>query len=555
MTRELLRRMVRRDQRGVVMLLAVPGILLAVVSLALSVDIGRQVLEKRSNQKIADLAALDATRNLPGAQAAAEASAVRNGFDAGKAGHSISTERGSVDAQRVFTVDPAGAAVRVTITSVVDYIFAAGTKSVTARAVAEMKVPPPPPGPFAGFTLGSSLASVDTSKAPLLNAVLGRWMKGAAAAGGAADVVGWQGLASSHVTVSALRDRLELLDAGIQFGTVDQLLDAELSLAKLAQATADALNTAGDANAGLYAGPAGIVAQSTSTARFTLRDLITVESGAGDAFLASRLNAFQLLTGSAMAANGENVINVPDIGITVPGLGTTSLSLKVIEGQRTYVGPVGRSGSTSQVELTLTPVLDRPITVTGLVAPRLRGSFPFALTAAGATGTLSGITCPGPGEGIRVAVDLKPFSASTSASLIVTDALLVPLFNVATSGGLAATDPSAENLDFAYPAEFSPSATGRRVGASPLGLASASSFTAAATALGLTPVPVDLAAVVASDLKLVVGLLDASVMAALHRTLGVSIGAADVAALKDHYDRGCAASALPPPTSSPLLVG
>ena len=555
MKRELLRRVVRRDQRGVVMVLAVPGIMLAVASLALSVDIGRQVLEKRSNQKIADMAALDATRDLPGAQAAAEASAVRNGFDAGAAGHSIVTERGSVDAQRVFTLDPAGDAVRVTVTSVVDYIFAAGTKSVTARAVAEIKVPPPPPGPIAGFTLGSNLASIDTSKAPLLNAVLGRWMKGAAAAGGNADVVGWQGLVSSHVTVSALRDHLEAIEAGIQLGTVDQLLDAEVSLAELAGATAAALNAAGDANAGLYAGPAGIVAQSTSTARFTLRDLITVEVGAGQAFLASRLNAFQLLTGSAMAANGESMVSVPDIGITVPGLGTTSLSLKVIEGQRTYVGPAGAGVTTSQVELTLTPVLDRPITVTGLVGPRLRGSFPFALTAAGATGTLSTITCPGPGEGIRVAVDLKPFSASTSASLVVSDPLLGPLFNVATSGGLAATDPSSENVDFAYPADFSPSATGRRVGASPLGLASTSSFTAVATALGLTPVPADLQAAVASDLKLVVGLLDANVMAALHRTLGVSVGAADVAALKDTYEQGCSTSVAPPSTSSPLLVG
>lgn len=563
MIRELLRRAVGRDQRGVVMLLAVPGMVLGVASLALSVDIGRQVLEKRSNQKVADLAALDAARDLPGAQAAAEASAVRNGFDAGAAGHSISTERGSVDAQRSFTVDPAGDAVRVTITSVVDYIFAAGTKSVTARAVAEMKVPPPPPGPVAGFALGSTLASVDTSKAPLLDRVLGKWMRGAAATGGNADVVGWQGLLTADVTMSALRDHLELLDAGVQFGTVNQILDTDVTVADLARATANALSASGNSSAALlYDGPNGVTAQATTTALIDLGDLFRVEVGGGDAFLASRVNAFQLLVGSAMVANGTNLVTVPDIGITVPGLGTTSLSLKVLEGPMTYIGPAGQGVSTSQVELTLTPVLDRPITVAGLVGARLTGAFPFTLTAAGATGTLSSITCASPGAGIRVAVDLKPFSASTTAALTVSDGALVPpvpLFNVAATGGLAVTDPTPEDVDFAYPGEFtdkfSDPPAPKRVGSSPLYVTSPTTFTATATPLGITPVPATLAAVVAADLTQVVAELDDSVMAALHRTLGVSVGVADVAALKYHYDKGCAASAAPPPTSSPLLVG
>ena len=77
-----------------------------------------------------------------------------------------------------------------------------------------------------------------------------------------------------------------------------------------------------------------------------------------DAALATELNAFQLLTGSAVVANGTNLVSVPDIGITLPaGIGTTSISLKVIEAQKTYIGPVGGSVATNQVELTVTPVL------------------------------------------------------------------------------------------------------------------------------------------------------------------------------------------------------
>ena len=569
MRKNMRRRMARADQRGVVLLLAVPGMVMAVAAMALSVDIGRQVLERRDDQKIADLASLDAVRDIANAQTAAEASAERNGFDLSEAGAVLLAERGSVDANRVFSLDPAGDSVRVTITSVVDYIFMPGTKTVSAKAVARLPLPattttsttgptttttaPPAFVPSAGFTLGSNLASIDTTKAPMLNRVLGAWLKGAASGGGTADVVGWQGLLSSNVTLEALRGHLELLDAGIQFGTVDQMLNADITLTKLAQATAAALSAGGDSNASLYAGPAGIIAQSTNTTTFKLGRMIQVAAGSEAAALATRFNAFHLLTGSAMIANGTNTVSVPDIGITIPGLGTTSLSVKVIEGQKTYIGPTGGTVSTSQVELGITPVLNRPLTVAGLVGARLTGSFPMAVSAAGASGTLTTIDCAAPGAGIDVSVNLEPWATTTSTTLGVSAVVLgstVPLFTANTTGGVALTDPSPATLAFAYAGDFTPAATGQRVGASPLSLETVSSYNATVTALGLTPIPAGLVAAITGDLKLVAGLLDTNVMTALHRTLGISVGAADVAALKDAYDTGCAAPAPPPATTT-----
>ena len=558
----------RRDQRGVILVMAVPGLVLALVSLALSVDIGRQVFEKREIQKVADLAALDAARDPDDAQAAAEASAARNGFDPSEPGNSLLAERGSVDANRVFSLDPTGDSVRVTVSTVVEYIFRSGTRALTAKAVGQQPLPtdstsssstttttttaPPGPVPAAGFTIGTTLVSVDTSKAALLNEVLGQWLQGAALAGGNADVVGWQGLATSHVTLSALRDHLEQMESGVQFGTVDELLAAELTLAQLAQATANALNAAGDSKASLYAGSSGIVAQSTSTATFKLGQMIEVAAGAGDAALATQLNAFQILTGSAMLANGTNLVSVPDIGVSLPGIGRTSVTLKVIEGVKLYVGPAGNSVSTGQVEMTITPTLNRPLEVDGLTNAHLTGDFPLTVTAAGATGTLSSITCSSPG-GIQVAADLKPFSASTSAILTVTAEVLlatVPVATVATTGGLAAVDPTAENLDFAYPGEFTPTAPGKRVGSSPLGLGADASYDTTVTSLGVVALPLNLGAVVAADLKVVSGLVDEDVMKALHDTLGVSIGTADVAALKDAYVEGCATPIEPVTTTT-----
>ena len=569
----------RRDQRGVVLVLAVPALVLALASLALSVDIGRQVLEKRDLQKIADLAALDAARNLDNVQAAAEASADRNGFDPTEDGASLVAERGAIDSSRVFTADPAGDSVRVTLTSKIEYVFAPGSKTLTARAVGQRELPTPPtppttttnttggggcvapdpactPQPSAGFTIGSTLASIDTSKASLLNKVLGQWMKGAASGGGTADVVGWQGLLDGEVTLEALRGQLELLESGVQFGTVDQLLTADLTLAQLAQATANALNAAGDSDAALYAGPTGIVAQSTNTATFQLGDLITVAQGSGDAALATEFNVWELLVGSAMVANGSNLVSIPNLGITIPGLGTTSLSLKVIEAKRTYIGPVGNGVSTAQVEMTITPTLDRPLTVAGLAGARLTGSFPFSLQSAGATGTLSAITCSGASPGIRVTTDLKAFSATTSATLGVSATVLfatVPVATVATSGGVALTDPTSENVDFDFPGQFTPTSTGKRVGSSPLGLSTGSSFNANVSSLGVLSLPVNLGVAVANDLKVVVGLLDEHVMAHLHKNLGVSIGVADLEALKNAYVHGCA-NPVVPVTTTPTTV-
>lgn len=76
--------------------------------------------------------------------------------------------------------------------------------------------------------------------------------------GGSADVVGWQRLLNSHVTLGGLQS--ELADAGVQAGTPAQLLDAKVTLAQLAQATAGVLGAKGDSNASLYTGRYGIVA-------------------------------------------------------------------------------------------------------------------------------------------------------------------------------------------------------------------------------------------------------------------------------------------------------
>ena len=69
------------DEKGAILVLAAVGLVVAMIAAGLAVDIGRLASFARTDQKVADLAALDAVRVLPtNPTAAAAASAARNGF-------------------------------------------------------------------------------------------------------------------------------------------------------------------------------------------------------------------------------------------------------------------------------------------------------------------------------------------------------------------------------------------------------------------------------------------------------------------------------------------
>ena len=549
--RGVLSRLHKRDEQGVILVMAVPGLVVALIALSLSFDLGRQVLEKRGDQSVADAAALDAARNPANAQALAEASAIRNGFSPIAPGHSIVAQRGTVSATKVFTADPAGSAVLVTVSSHIDHVFTPGGATLTARAAATMGG-----GKEAGFMIGTSLASIDTTKSALLNGVLGSMI------GASADIVSWKGLVSSHVTLQALSQQLELLDAGVQFGTIDQILSTDITLAKLATATANVLSANGDSNASLFLGPTGIIAKMTNTATFQLGDMINVAAGSGASALATEFDVWGLLTGSAEVANGTNLVSIPNIGLTIPGVGSVGLSLKVLEGPKTYIGPdqtvnpAVPHATTSQVQVTLTPVLNLPISVAGLAGVTVTGSLPVALTAAGADANLTSITCPNPTGGERVTVDLKPLTTAVSAPLTVSATVLGlgVTFNTTTTGS-ASLDAPAQYVDFSYPSEFFPSAAPKRVGTSPLGLGSLLTLNTTATLGSVAAIPPLLTSVVNATLGTALTLVGPAVSTALTPvlsaldpaitsmldSLGVSIGAADVTALKANLSGTCGA--------------
>ena len=69
------------DEKGAILVLSIVGVVLAMIFSAMAVDLGFTAQEARRNQKVADLAALDAVRDLVNHQMVASTSAnTRNQF-------------------------------------------------------------------------------------------------------------------------------------------------------------------------------------------------------------------------------------------------------------------------------------------------------------------------------------------------------------------------------------------------------------------------------------------------------------------------------------------
>src|SRR4051794_14369710 len=105
-----MRRMKARSERGAILVMAIPALLVCIAAAALGIDVGRIAVDKRSDQRVADLAAPDPARPIgdilnptnragydPAAQPAAVASAARNNFVVGVDGRTVTAVVGAID--------------------------------------------------------------------------------------------------------------------------------------------------------------------------------------------------------------------------------------------------------------------------------------------------------------------------------------------------------------------------------------------------------------------------------------------------------------------------
>lgn len=513
----------KKDERGAILVLSTVGLVMAMIMAGFAIELGSIAQEARRNQKVADLAALDSVRMLPNdPTSTAIASAARNSFtDTSR----IVTEWGasktgpwSSSAAALSTAKD----VRVTITSVhKDQLpFLSSGQNVVRRGVAEKR-------DIAGFTLGSSLANFNSSEATLLNPIMSKWLGGTVNL----SLVSWQGLASGKVTLEAIRR--QLVNDGFSVGTVDQMLNTDLTLAQFYKATAEALTANGDtADATIFN---TLRIQAVSTTTFKLNKMIIVNQGASDSAANAELDLLHLVTGSAALANGSSLISIPSLGITVPNVTQTSLSLKVIDGPKTYIGPVGTTPqvTTGQIQLTLTPTISSSLL--GLI--KVTGTSPIDLLGAGATGTLKTIQCPQ--KNIVVTADPTAISASTkTTTLNVTTLLNLQVLDANVTETRNGIDGPAQDIPFTYSADFNPPNTvSKHIGSQPLGLSSltnVSSTAANVNALNLLTIGLSQSSVLSAVNSLVtqvIGDVDQNIVTPLLSSLGLDVGGADVTAL------------------------
>lgn len=535
-------------ERGAVLAVVSIAMVVMIGATALAIDIGQLTNNNRTFQARADVIALDAARVVNGQSAAAlsggsgaltlavQTSATRNNAPFSSLTVELGTMSGTTFTPiatpilngAIQTVTSAGipTAVRVSASGTTDFAFRPGDSTTSRKAVATQYG-------IAGISVGSFLARVDTSTG-LLNSVLGGFL------GGNLTLVGYSGIAAGSVTLGQLRTQLGV-------GTVDELLDTNITLRNFLNLMANALNAKGDpASLTARAGVLSLAAVASTTTSLKLGDLINVATSDGNSAAAADLNVLQLATMAAQVANGTNAVSVTlapsSLGPLASLLSPTgnSVQLKVIEPPQIAIGPAAQDSSgnwvttarTAQVRLY---VQLRPLgTVLGGVL-----NLPIFVEAASADASLRGVTCVTPKDSSTVNVhtdaqavrarvgSLTDISAGTPS---LSDATILNVIGVVRVTGRAdvSAASSASDLTFHGPFDWDNTQT---VGGTTLGLGDlirTQPLHLDMQALGLG---LGLGGVLSSVLGIlnpILDVVDDGLLDPLLSALGVSLGGGDV---------------------------
>jgi uncharacterized membrane protein len=354
------------------------------------------------------------------------------------------------------------------------------------------------------------------------------------------------------------------IQAALGFGTVNELLTTQITAAQLLTAAATVLNGQTVDSYDVSSQLISLRDSTTNSQKFTLGDYLTVAQGFENKAANASLNVLQLITAGAELANKNNFLDAGSIiTLPVPGVGNvnTKLGLKVIEGPKHYIGPANGPNlplHTGQVQLTLTPQLDAPFQVTGLLGAisnlHIVGDVPVTFQAAGADGTLTDVRCSSP-QGISVKIVSQPVQETSSATLNVYDQGVLSLAQVratvAVNPSPVTTAAQTTNLDFAYPSEFTPSSAGKSTSSAVPALSlSSSNVNVTTSVLGL-PLGVSTGAVLNAVLNPILqptmNAVATKIVSPALKALGLGIGVVDVTAPYDDYTpTGC---------GQPVLLG
>jgi len=410
----------RREERGAILVLSTVGLVLAMIAAGLAIDLGRIAQAARDDQRIADLAALDAARVTPADYpVAAAASAARNGLPS-EPGFSVTAIEGvKTDGQCVASVGSGTVCVTVTSPHKNAFPFLGGRDSVTRTAMAGA-------GAAIGTVkVGSSLASASGTIPPMQVLMLNRVFSALTGGNYNINAVGWRGLADSNVTFSALTQALGGVTGNSAFtlGSTNEVLNTTFTMNQLLTATANVLNNSGNSSVATNVLNIRNGVNTTATylslplKLYDFFDFGSVVVGNKQDVANMTLNVLDLIRGGAILADGDhfasfNLAAGDVIGGVIPGGFTNAkISMGLIEApQQSFPGPAGKdpsnqyytSAHTSQVRVKIDVTVRVPLTgaITGLLGVVLvpagtlvDATFSYYLNAGNAHAYLDAIRC------------------------------------------------------------------------------------------------------------------------------------------------------------------
>lgn len=367
-------------QRGAIGLMAALTLGMALLFSLLVIDSGRLYLEHRKLQRVVDMAALEAAGQSavcvgvgPQAPVLAQASAARNGFAVGPT-RTLATTCGTLQtgasSLRTFTLSATQAeAIRVSASSTVATSIAAGVQALfsgtvppantTLRATAVASVPRPPQ---AMLRLQTTLATIDSRKSALLNALLDPL-------GGkiTLDALGWQGIANTDINLLAYLDQLAV-NVGVGIGQYDQLLAKNLKATQLIQA-AIYVAQRGGATAQVIANLGKVLLNANATTDIKLGSILDIQSGTVASGLDASVQLLELLQAVILLANKESAA-VVDLPLNVLGLLTGSIKLKVVEPPQ--ISAVGNPAKARLAPLGADAIMVRTAQIRAVVSVNMR---------------------------------------------------------------------------------------------------------------------------------------------------------------------------------------
>jgi len=301
-------------------------------------ELGYLFFLKRELQKTADLAALagaqallptgcgeattaataNAAQNMPGSLAPMTSPEVECGnWD--PALRPAPLHFGAPDTGQIFN------AVRVTLTRTAPLLLPnlPGNQShaISVGALAAKKQP------RASLSIRSTIASINTQRSVILNALFGGLL------GGSLDVsaAGWQGLLDTNIKLLDFLDQLKL-DLGLSAANYDEVLGTSVNAGVLLQSMITVMERGGSSTTFAVQALQQLLvsAETAPPVPLTAGELLNIAAGTDTAGLQTDLQLFELVQGVVQLANGKNAL-AADIPVNVPGIAGITAKVRAIE--------------------------------------------------------------------------------------------------------------------------------------------------------------------------------------------------------------------------------